>query len=89
MKKVPEVHDVLNRHGFVEPEVLSIKLHGDWVGRSPVSKVRDRGVPWHEVGEDERHHRNPKAEKHQRDEASPYEEKEGVLRAALCERRSQ
>jgi hypothetical protein len=35
------------------------------------------------VGEDERHHRHPQAEQHQRDEAPPYEEEEWMLGAAL------
>jgi hypothetical protein len=59
MKKVPQIHHVLNRQGFVEPEVLSIELHGNRVGRCPVSKVRDRWVTRHEVGEDESHHGDP------------------------------
>ena len=43
----------------VEPEVFSVELHSDRVGRCPVSKVRDRGITRHEVGEDESHHGHP------------------------------
>jgi hypothetical protein len=69
--------------------VLSVQLQRHRVGRGPVTKVRDGGVARHEVGEDESHHRHPKAEKHQSDETPPYEEEEWMLGATLCERRSQ
>ncbi len=61
VKKVAQIHHVLDRHRLVEPEMLSVELHRDRVGRCPVSEVRERGITRHEVGEDESHHGHPQA----------------------------